>query len=92
MKKITETYFCDCCGKEIQKEIISTDETYYSVDPYKTNDFKIPYVVEFPDEDDPEPKWGYDFYRINDICNECMKKLLSFTKNLLSDPNFKYNN
>ena len=81
MKKKYEKVYCDCCGKEIEGNI--SDSKYYPSDPYRVNEFKLPYVVAFPDSEDSNPTWGYEFADIKDICDECMDELVAFSNKFL---------
>ena len=82
MKRVIEQYTCDCCGKEFDPFV---NITYRNEDPCTKLVIRIPYFCELPDKDDPNPQWTYNLKLINDICDDCMKKLLHFTDDLISD-------
>lgn len=83
MKRIIEKYICDCCGKEFDPY---TNDTYKNEDPYaKKVSIRLPYFCDLPDKSDPNPQWTYNLITINDICDNCMKKLLNFTDELIPD-------
>ena len=82
MRRTEERIFCDCCGKEYKDNLL-THSKYYPSDPYRVNEFKLPYIVELPDDEDPNPTWGYEIANIKDICDECMDELIAFSKKFL---------
>ena len=71
MKRVIEHCFCDCCGKEFDQ----TSLDYVSEDLYSKISIRLPYTCE--DQ--------YNTLTINDICDDCMKKLLNFTDELIPD-------
>ena len=81
MRKKYERVYCDCCGKEIEGNI--NDSKYYPLDPYRVNEFKLPYVVEGSNSGDSNPTYGYELANIKDICDECMDELVEFSKKFL---------
>ena len=81
MIKSYKKIYCDCCGKEIECNI--NDSKYYPLDPYRVNEFKLPYVVEAQNENGANPTWGYELANIKDICDECMDELVAFSKKFL---------
>ena len=81
MKKVEETYYCDCCGKEFNPN--RTEFQPCADNKYKRAEirFLVPRLV---DEDEIFDKYTrYDSIAINDICDECMNKLVDFTEELI---------
>ena len=88
MKKTIEKIFCDCCGNEMNKE-----SNKYYFDRRKMNTLKLPYVyiARYPDEDGSDPVWGLDTYEINDICDDCIEKLLEVLQPITSQYTYQHN-
>ena len=83
MKKVEETYYCDCCGK-----MFNPDRTEFqpcTENKYKRAEvrFLVPRLVtdEYASVFDKYTR--YDSIVINDICDECMNKLVDFTEEFI---------
>ena len=79
MRKKYERVYCDCCGKEIDINNLN----YYPSNPYEHLEFRLADEVG-ASNDGNRPKYEIDVVKINDICNDCMKKLCEFTKTLIT--------
>ena len=78
MRKTFEKIFCDCCGKEfdpIRSEFLPCSENKYKRAEVR---FLIPVLTEPENENDVHTR--YDTFEINDICDECLDKLVDFTE------------
>ena len=85
MKKTYEKTFCDCCGKEFDPnriEFLPCSENKYKRAEIR---FLLPMLTEPEKEDDVYTR--YDTVEINDICDECLDKLVDFTELFLKADN-----
>ena len=81
MKKVEETYYCDCCGKAFnpnRSEFLPCSENKYKRLEFR---FLIPVLTEPENENDVHTR--YNTIEINDICDECLDKLVDFTESFL---------
>lgn len=83
MKKITESYYCDCCNKEFNR----FNTRFINENHYKVNSIVLPIFFHAKPEvsDDDEKAYEYDTIDLHDICDDCMKKILKFSTELLHD-------
>ena len=83
MKKITESYYCDCCNKQFDR----FTTRFVNDNHYKVNSIVLPILFhKNPKEsDDDEKVYYYDTRDLHDICDDCMEKILKFSTELLHD-------
>lgn len=81
MKKVEETYYCDCCGKAFnpnRSEFLPSVENNYKRAEVR---FLVPRLIMNDEVFDKYTR--YDTIAINDICDECMNKLVDFTEEFI---------
>lgn len=77
MHKVIEADYCDCCGKRLS-DAVKGD--------YMSNDIPKKAII-LPKLTEEETSYDFTRYKvieINDICDECMTKLIEFTKALIT--------
>ena len=79
MRRSIEKIYCDCCGKEIDENALK----YYPDNPYEKLDLKLAIVVD-SSINNYIVKDAIDTVSINDICDDCMKKICDFTDELMT--------
>ena len=81
MRKTFEKIFCDCCGKEFDPN--RTEFLPCSENKYKRSEFRflVPRLIMNDEVFDKYTR--YDTIAINDICDECMNKLVDFTEEFI---------
>lgn len=82
MKKTTETYYCDCCGKQFDR----FRNKYRLLNVYNKVRLVFPYLVDNEDIESIKNENDIVFseIEINDICDNCMEKIIEFSNKLFT--------
>ena len=81
MKKTTETYYCDCCNKQFDRFATR----FVNGNHYKVASFTLPILIEADVEEfGNNEKIDYQTIELHDVCDDCMKKLIKFSNELVA--------